>query len=234
MPIVFVPLLVGRLQVQPDLILFARLLVNCHCLQTDNYKVSDVYLFFYIYNYILLFLMVYLLIDIYYRFNARSDTARETPRTRVFPEIRIRTNGTIIWQNQTYRKRIRSFFGQYTPSMFNNIIINFSVSYNYLLYICHHVTSEFIFLCFQANVVAQTRIQFNDRQLLQLIHQHFVSRGLTESASILQKEANLATAIAQSSLVNTPTPFRYTSPAVASRVRIYMCILVSQKLIIVC
>jgi len=37
----------------------------------------------------------------------------------------------------------------------------------------------------RANVVAQTRIQFNDRQLLQLIHQHLVSRGLLETSLLL-------------------------------------------------
>ena len=39
--------------------------------------------------------------------------------------------------------------------------------------------------------VAQTRIQFNEKQLLQLIHQHLLSKNLTESASVLLKEAGL-------------------------------------------
>lgn len=43
----------------------------------------------------------------------------------------------------------------------------------------------------RANVVAQTRIQFNDRDLLQLIQQHLQSHGLTESAEVLQREAGL-------------------------------------------
>lgn len=72
----------------------------------------------------------------------------------------------------------------------------------------------------RANVVAQTKIQFNDRQLLQLVHQHLQSRGLTESASILQKEANLSTASTNLSLVNTPTPFRYIDRAAANRPRL--------------
>ncbi|KAK7868719.1 hypothetical protein R5R35_008241 [Gryllus longicercus] len=43
----------------------------------------------------------------------------------------------------------------------------------------------------RASVVAQTRIQFNDKQLYQLIHQHLLARGLTESAAVLHREANL-------------------------------------------
>lgn len=43
----------------------------------------------------------------------------------------------------------------------------------------------------RANVVAQTRIQFNDRDLLQLIHQHLQSHGFIDSAEALQKEAGL-------------------------------------------
>lgn len=43
----------------------------------------------------------------------------------------------------------------------------------------------------KANVVAQTRIQFNEQQLYQLIHQHLVMQGLTETAATLVKEAGL-------------------------------------------
>ncbi|XP_058458144.1 protein mahjong isoform X3 [Malaya genurostris] len=43
----------------------------------------------------------------------------------------------------------------------------------------------------KANVVAQTKIQFNEQQLYQLIYQHLVARGLNETASSLVKEANL-------------------------------------------
>lgn len=39
--------------------------------------------------------------------------------------------------------------------------------------------------------MAQTRIQFNDRDLLQLIHQHLQSHGFIDSAEALQKEARL-------------------------------------------
>nr|XP_018897867.1 PREDICTED: protein mahjong isoform X4 [Bemisia tabaci] len=43
----------------------------------------------------------------------------------------------------------------------------------------------------RANVIAQTRIQFNDKQLFQLIHQHLLSHGMKDSAAMLQKEAGL-------------------------------------------
>ncbi|PNF26674.1 DDB1- and CUL4-associated factor 1 [Cryptotermes secundus] len=63
----------------------------------------------------------------------------------------------------------------------------------------------------RANVVAQTRIQFNDRQLLQLINQHLVSRGMLETASALNREAGLPGApIKQGSSSNFP-PFSYRS-----------------------
>jgi HIV-1 Vpr-binding protein len=63
----------------------------------------------------------------------------------------------------------------------------------------------------RANVVAQTRIQFNDRQLLQLINQHLVSRGMLETASVLSREAGLPGApIKQGPSSNFP-PFSYRS-----------------------
>ncbi|KAL0852856.1 hypothetical protein ABMA27_012653 [Loxostege sticticalis] len=43
----------------------------------------------------------------------------------------------------------------------------------------------------RANVVAQTRINYNERQLLQLVAEHLSARGLTESAATLQREAGL-------------------------------------------
>uniref|UniRef100_A0A2M4CQF2 Putative hiv-1 vpr-binding protein n=1 Tax=Anopheles darlingi TaxID=43151 RepID=A0A2M4CQF2_ANODA len=46
----------------------------------------------------------------------------------------------------------------------------------------------------KANVVAQTRIQFNEQQLYQLIHQHLLARGLKETASMLLKETGLSPA----------------------------------------
>ena len=39
--------------------------------------------------------------------------------------------------------------------------------------------------------MAQTRIQFNGKQLLQLIHQHLLSNNLTEVAALLQRDAGL-------------------------------------------
>ncbi|CAH0756803.1 unnamed protein product [Diatraea saccharalis] len=43
----------------------------------------------------------------------------------------------------------------------------------------------------KANVVAQTRINYNERQLLQLVAEHLAARGLTESARALHSEARL-------------------------------------------
>lgn len=45
----------------------------------------------------------------------------------------------------------------------------------------------------KASVVAQTKIQYNEQQLLQLIHDHLESKGLSCTAQMLQKEAGLST-----------------------------------------
>ncbi|KAJ8687973.1 hypothetical protein QAD02_023768 [Eretmocerus hayati] len=66
----------------------------------------------------------------------------------------------------------------------------------------------------RANVVAQTRIQYNENQLHQLIHQHLLSKGLTETAATLQKEANLESPSVPKAL--TYQPFHYRSPVTTS------------------
>ncbi|XP_017768029.1 PREDICTED: protein mahjong [Nicrophorus vespilloides] len=70
----------------------------------------------------------------------------------------------------------------------------------------------------RASVVAQTKIQFNDKQLMQLIHQHLMSKGLSDTASALQKEANLATVTLLNQ--NHPSKFRYSSPSTPTRTRL--------------
>ncbi|CAG9864733.1 unnamed protein product [Phyllotreta striolata] len=68
----------------------------------------------------------------------------------------------------------------------------------------------------KANVVAQTKIQFYDKQLLQLIHHHLVQKGFAETAGMLVKEANLANAITSLGTQH-PTKFRYSSTLTPSR-----------------
>lgn len=70
----------------------------------------------------------------------------------------------------------------------------------------------------KANVVAQTKIHFNDRQLLQLIHQHLAAKGYSETATMLQKEAHLSSALTSGS-VHPPAKFSYISPSTPSRVK---------------
>lgn len=79
---------------------------------------------------------------------------------------------------------------------------------------------------FKAKVVAQTKIHFNDRQLLQLIHQHLAAKGYTDTAAMLQKEAHLSNALTSGSM-HPPAKFSYTSPSTPSRVRIslYVCVI---------
>ncbi|CAK9822406.1 DDB1- and CUL4-associated factor 1 [Anthophora retusa] len=64
----------------------------------------------------------------------------------------------------------------------------------------------------RANVVAQTRIQYNEQQLNQLIYQHLMSKGLTETASTLQREANLDSSAIMKPIA-TYQPFTYRNPA---------------------
>lgn len=50
----------------------------------------------------------------------------------------------------------------------------------------------------KAEVVAQTKITYNAKELLLLIHQHLLSKGLHQSAAALQREATLPAAITPS------------------------------------
>ncbi|XP_020297842.1 protein VPRBP isoform X2 [Pseudomyrmex gracilis] len=65
----------------------------------------------------------------------------------------------------------------------------------------------------RANVVAQTRIQYNEQQLNQLIYQHLMSKGLTETANTLHREGNLDSAAAIMRSTTTYQPFMYRNPA---------------------
>ncbi|XP_059078551.1 DDB1- and CUL4-associated factor 1-like isoform X2 [Tigriopus californicus] len=65
----------------------------------------------------------------------------------------------------------------------------------------------------RASVVAQTKIRFSKKQLLQLIQEYLASEGLSDSAAVLQREANIAVLNAPSnrslihrSVNNTPNP----------------------------
>lgn len=58
----------------------------------------------------------------------------------------------------------------------------------------------------RANVVAQTKIQFNSQQLHLLIYQHLVQNGLVDTANTLLKEAKLNSMMA---LKQTPINHNY-------------------------
>ncbi|XP_011314239.1 protein mahjong isoform X1 [Fopius arisanus] len=68
----------------------------------------------------------------------------------------------------------------------------------------------------RANVVAQTRIQYNEHQLNQLIYQHLVSKGLTETAASLQREVNLDSHPIMK-LVTSYHPVTFRSPVTTTR-----------------
>lgn len=61
----------------------------------------------------------------------------------------------------------------------------------------------------KANVVAQTKIQFNAQQLDELIHDHLLARGLTASAAALQQEAGLTSKVVPTKLVAHHSPFSF-------------------------
>lgn len=70
----------------------------------------------------------------------------------------------------------------------------------------------------KANVVAQTKIQFNEQQLYLLIHQHLLESGLSSTAEMLMKEAKLDQTIMQQrppiASQNNCSPFIYRSPMI--------------------
>ncbi|CAK6976031.1 DDB1- and CUL4-associated factor 1-like [Scomber scombrus] len=57
----------------------------------------------------------------------------------------------------------------------------------------------------RANVVAQSRITFAEKELLMLIRNHLVAKGLNDTANTLIKEANLSVACQNSSSCITPS-----------------------------
>lgn len=74
----------------------------------------------------------------------------------------------------------------------------------------------------KANVVAQTKIQFNEQQLFELINEHLVSRGLSETAAVLQREANLQMPPPAKPTPSYHSPFSFrtpNTPSVRSRIR---------------
>uniref|UniRef100_A0A0K8V4J0 DDB1-and CUL4-associated factor-like 1 n=1 Tax=Bactrocera latifrons TaxID=174628 RepID=A0A0K8V4J0_BACLA len=61
----------------------------------------------------------------------------------------------------------------------------------------------------KANVIAQTKIQYNEQQLYQLIHDHLESKGLLQTAQMLQKEAGLPQVSANTTKSFHQSPFDY-------------------------
>ncbi|XP_014210788.1 protein mahjong [Copidosoma floridanum] len=68
----------------------------------------------------------------------------------------------------------------------------------------------------RANVVAQTRIQYNEQQLFQLIHQHLLSKGLIETAATLQREANFDSSTTVAKALAYQQSFCYRNPVSTS------------------
>ena len=69
----------------------------------------------------------------------------------------------------------------------------------------------------KADVVAKTRIQFDKKQLLQLIHQHLLSENMLGSAAFLMKEAGLPPLAVKQTVSNFPPYRTITTPSTPSR-----------------
>lgn len=67
----------------------------------------------------------------------------------------------------------------------------------------------------RADIVAQSRITFQEKELLQLIHSHLQSKGLAEAAAALQREANLPRSITPPNVLPAQ-PCVFSSPHLAS------------------
>ncbi|KAJ8302050.1 hypothetical protein KUTeg_021037 [Tegillarca granosa] len=63
----------------------------------------------------------------------------------------------------------------------------------------------------RADIVAQTKIMFQERELLKLIQSHLLSKGFVESAAALQKEANLPQCTSPP-LIHPASPHIYSTP----------------------
>ena len=71
-------------------------------------------------------------------------------------------------------------------------------------------------LLHRASVVAQTKIQFSKKQLLQLIQEYLISQGMHESANSLTKEGNLAIMTTKQLTHQKPMPSTNPSTNVSS------------------
>lgn len=73
----------------------------------------------------------------------------------------------------------------------------------------------------KANVIAQTKIQYNEQQLYQLIHDHLESKGLTQTAQMLQREAGLPTpSTATKNFHQSPFDYKVSPSASIARTRL--------------
>ncbi|KAK3101991.1 hypothetical protein FSP39_007955 [Pinctada imbricata] len=79
----------------------------------------------------------------------------------------------------------------------------------FLLRNCLLIRKFEVNLC--ADIVAQSRITFHEKELLQLIHSHLQAKGLHDTASLLQREANLP-ATSTSTISHPAIPQVYSSP----------------------
>ncbi|XP_033745476.1 DDB1- and CUL4-associated factor 1-like [Pecten maximus] len=78
----------------------------------------------------------------------------------------------------------------------------------------------------RADIVAQTKIVFQERELLQLMYSHLVSQGLHVTASALQKEASL---LVYSSQLHPTSPHFFSTPHQTPKMGRQICLPNSQS-----
>ncbi|KAJ0169895.1 hypothetical protein K1T71_014501, partial [Dendrolimus kikuchii] len=72
----------------------------------------------------------------------------------------------------------------------------------------------------RANVVAQTRINYNERQLLQLVAAHLAGRGLKDTVAALQREAGLPPLLTAAAPAPHPPPVYTPSTPIRPRLSV--------------
>ncbi|KAH9527021.1 hypothetical protein DERF_001069 [Dermatophagoides farinae] len=73
----------------------------------------------------------------------------------------------------------------------------------------------------KAEVITQTRIVYNEKELLKLIHNHLIAKGLSKTAQILSNEADLSDSAINNQIKNTLkflTPTKTFTPRVSRQI----------------
>ena len=90
--------------------------------------------------------------------------------------------------------------GSPMPSNIETSIVNLNKVFYKEIFLFCRILRYFLFC--QAEVISQTKIVFNENELLQLIHNHLIQKGLTKTAQTLSSEANISNGGSSNQLKN--------------------------------